>query len=212
MTIKWKKEIIFLKRQFIYFFLSPLLFLNSTQQSSNLQAPMAALQVPPFRALFLFSLFFFLLSIFGQNSAAAVPAKKIGNGYRLISVDEAPGGGILAFLQVNTETQIYGSDIPFLQLFVKYIEIHKSHFYLIFNFGFILVDFNHLLLLQARNRGSFESSYHRREEETMGSSVQFVAETEPSAAETGRHFPQEQHYHIGIFRVGAGFQLLRRPI
>lgn len=89
---------------------------------------MAALQVPPFHALFLFSLFLFVLSNSGLKSAAApVLPKKIGNGYRLISVGEVPGGGILGFLQVNTKTQIYGSDIPLLQLFVKYIEILKSY-------------------------------------------------------------------------------------
>ncbi|XP_022150645.1 alpha-xylosidase 1-like, partial [Momordica charantia] len=65
----------------------------------------------PFQALFISSLFLFLLPI---------PAYKIGNGYRLISVNKAPAGGILAFLQLNTPSQIYGSDIPFLQLFVKH--------------------------------------------------------------------------------------------
>ncbi|XP_023003746.1 alpha-xylosidase 1-like [Cucurbita maxima] len=83
------------------------------------------LQAPSFHALFLFSLFFFGLCNFGVKSADALPSKKIGNGYHLISVGEAPGGGILGFLQVNVESQFYGADIPFLQLFVKHETEHR---------------------------------------------------------------------------------------
>lgn len=114
---------------------------------------MAALKVSPFHVLLLFSLFLSLLSNYGLKSAVAtVPPKKIGNGYRLISVGDAPGGGILGILQVNTKTQIYGPDIPFLQLFVKYIGTLISHFYIIFIFWFILVDSVHLIFTDMKQR------------------------------------------------------------
>jgi alpha-D-xyloside xylohydrolase len=44
---------------------------------------------------------------------------KIGNGYRLISLKETPDGGIGGLLQVKERNNIYGPDIPLLQLYVK---------------------------------------------------------------------------------------------
>ena len=44
---------------------------------------------------------------------------KIGKGYRLVSVEETPDGGFLAYLQVKKKNEIYGPDIPLLRLFVK---------------------------------------------------------------------------------------------
>lgn len=52
------------------------------------------------------------------HSASA--AAKIGNGYRLVSVQETPDGGLLGHLQLNQKSSIYGPDIPYLQLFVKH--------------------------------------------------------------------------------------------
>ncbi|KAJ6429778.1 hypothetical protein OIU84_021222 [Salix udensis] len=45
---------------------------------------------------------------------------KIGKGYRLISIEETPGGGIVGVLQVKQKNNIYGPDIPLLQLHVKH--------------------------------------------------------------------------------------------
>lgn len=45
---------------------------------------------------------------------------KIGNGYRLVSIEETPDGGLLGHLQLNKESSIYGPDIPHLHLFVKH--------------------------------------------------------------------------------------------
>lgn len=45
----------------------------------------------------------------------------IGKGYRLISIEETPDGGILGHLQLKQKSNTYGPDIPLLQLFVKYV-------------------------------------------------------------------------------------------
>lgn len=45
---------------------------------------------------------------------------KIGKGYRLISIEESPGGGLVGLLQVKQKTNTYGPDISYLQLFVKH--------------------------------------------------------------------------------------------
>ncbi|CAK9176248.1 unnamed protein product [Ilex paraguariensis] len=60
-----------------------------------------------------------LLSIFGVELAAATTTK-IGNGYRLISIEESPNGGLVGHLQVKQKNHIYGPDIPHLQLYVKH--------------------------------------------------------------------------------------------
>ncbi|XP_047314192.1 alpha-xylosidase 1-like [Impatiens glandulifera] len=61
-----------------------------------------------------------LLCIISVNAAAPAPAKKIGDGYRLTSIEKLPDGALIALLQVNNKTNIYGPDIPNLQLYVKY--------------------------------------------------------------------------------------------
>ncbi|KAI4386466.1 hypothetical protein MLD38_004397 [Melastoma candidum] len=64
----------------------------------------------------------FLLCILGlcSSPASAKPAAKIGKGYRLISLEETPDGALLGLLQVNQKNNVYGPDIPYLQLFVKH--------------------------------------------------------------------------------------------
>lgn len=70
--------------------------------------------------LFLFSLLGSLLLVGGVSSASqSSVSSKIGKGYRLISIEETPDGGILGYLEVNKQNKIYGPDIPRLQLFVK---------------------------------------------------------------------------------------------
>ncbi|CAL1392753.1 unnamed protein product [Linum trigynum] len=64
-----------------------------------------------------------LLSFHGalasSNSSSSSPSK-IGQGYRLISIEETHDGGFLGHLQVKQKNKIYGADIPTLQLFVKH--------------------------------------------------------------------------------------------
>lgn len=50
---------------------------------------------------------------------SAESPSKIGNGYRLISIEESPNGGLVGLLQLNQKTDIYGPDIPLLHLYVK---------------------------------------------------------------------------------------------
>ncbi|KDO69959.1 hypothetical protein CISIN_1g0022561mg, partial [Citrus sinensis] len=59
-----------------------------------------------------------LLCILSANSSSTPPTK-IGKGYRLISIEEVDGG-ILGHLQVKEKNNIYGPDIPLLQLYVKH--------------------------------------------------------------------------------------------
>ncbi|KAL8052854.1 hypothetical protein ABFX02_05G032300 [Erythranthe guttata] len=55
------------------------------------------------------------------STATINPSSKIGNGYRLISVEDSPnGGGLIGLLQVKQKNNVYGPDIPLLQLFVKH--------------------------------------------------------------------------------------------
>ncbi|XP_059655520.1 alpha-xylosidase 1 [Cornus florida] len=60
-----------------------------------------------------------LLCIAGVYSTSTVPTK-IGKGYRLISIDETPDGGLVGHLQVKQKNSIYGPDIPHLLLYVKH--------------------------------------------------------------------------------------------
>ncbi|GMY18350.1 alpha-xylosidase 1-like [Fagus crenata] len=62
----------------------------------------------------------FLLCTVGVVNSASTPQTKIGNGYRLISVEESPDGGLVGHLLVNHKNKIYGPDIAHLQLFVKH--------------------------------------------------------------------------------------------
>ncbi|XVF03407.1 hypothetical protein REPUB_Repub04eG0258700 [Reevesia pubescens] len=63
-----------------------------------------------------------LISFFkeGYSSSSSSAPTKIGKGYRLISIEESPDGGFLGHLQVKQKNNIYGPDIPLLQLYVKY--------------------------------------------------------------------------------------------
>lgn len=67
--------------------------------------------------IFMF-LVFLLLCSFSTISGSKVPIK-IGKGYRLVSVEELPDGGLLGFLQIKQKNKFYGPDIPRLQLYVK---------------------------------------------------------------------------------------------
>ncbi|KAK9276124.1 hypothetical protein L1049_005655 [Liquidambar formosana] len=60
-----------------------------------------------------------ILCVSGVKSNSTIPTK-IGQGYRLISIEEAPDGGLVGHLQVKQKNNIYGPDIPHLQLFVKH--------------------------------------------------------------------------------------------
>ncbi|KAL0424760.1 UNVERIFIED_CONTAM: Alpha-xylosidase 1 [Sesamum radiatum] len=57
---------------------------------------------------------FLVLCVFQVDlaSASTNPPKKIGKGYRLISIEEAPNGGLVGHLQVKEKNNIYGPDIP----------------------------------------------------------------------------------------------------
>ncbi|XP_027366082.1 alpha-xylosidase 1-like isoform X2 [Abrus precatorius] len=46
---------------------------------------------------------------------------KIGQGYRLISIENTPDGALVGHLQVKQKNDIYGPDIPILLLYVKYV-------------------------------------------------------------------------------------------
>lgn len=61
-----------------------------------------------------------LLCSAGADSSSSTLPAKIGRGYRLISIGETPDGGLLGHLVVNQQNNIYGPDVPDLQLFVKY--------------------------------------------------------------------------------------------
>ncbi|OAY31309.1 alpha-xylosidase 1 [Manihot esculenta] len=63
--------------------------------------------------------FFILILCFNGVTSSSTPTK-IGKGYRLISIEETPDGGFLGHLQVKQKNNIYGPDIPLLQLFVKH--------------------------------------------------------------------------------------------
>lgn len=70
--------------------------------------------------LLLLPLLFLLLCPSGVNSSSSSTPTKIGKGYRLISIEETPDGGFLGHLQVKQKNNIYGPDIPLLQLYVKH--------------------------------------------------------------------------------------------
>lgn len=67
------------------------------------------------------SLFLLVFLTCGVGAASSSPkGTKIGEGYRLISIEETPDGGLLGHLQVKKQNKIYGPDIPLLQLYVKH--------------------------------------------------------------------------------------------
>ncbi|KAI4313937.1 hypothetical protein L6164_026878 [Bauhinia variegata] len=68
-----------------------------------------------------FLLLVLLLCVTGASSYSSAPnATKIGQGYRLIAIEETSDGGLLGYLQVKEKNNIYGPDIPLLQLYVKH--------------------------------------------------------------------------------------------
>jgi alpha-D-xyloside xylohydrolase len=46
-------------------------------------------------------------------------SSKIGQGYRLISIEDTPDGALVGLLQVKQKNNIYGADIPLLRFYVK---------------------------------------------------------------------------------------------
>ncbi|XP_071714287.1 alpha-xylosidase 1-like [Rutidosis leptorrhynchoides] len=62
-----------------------------------------------------------LLIAFSSKLGARTPLlTKIGNGYRLVSLQQSSDGGLVGQLQVNQKNNIYGPDIPLLQLYIKH--------------------------------------------------------------------------------------------
>ncbi|KAG9157382.1 hypothetical protein Leryth_024884 [Lithospermum erythrorhizon] len=59
------------------------------------------------------------LSVSTVDFASSVPTK-IGKGYKLISIDKSSDGALVGHLQVKQKNNIYGHDIPHLQLYVKH--------------------------------------------------------------------------------------------
>lgn len=80
--------------------------------------PLTPLLFSSFSRLFLG--FFFICALFlDLASTSSDVHKKIGEGYRLVSIEESSNGGLVGLLQVKQKNNIYGPDIPLLQLFVK---------------------------------------------------------------------------------------------
>ncbi|KAJ8564727.1 hypothetical protein K7X08_001187 [Anisodus acutangulus] len=65
------------------------------------------------------SLLILILCIAGVDFVYTTPAK-IGQGYKLISIDKSPDGGLIGHLRVKEKNNIYGPDIPNLQIYVKH--------------------------------------------------------------------------------------------
>ena len=61
-----------------------------------------------------------------NSSSKSNPPTKIGQGYRLISIEETLDGGLVGHLIVIKNNNVYGPDIPHLQLFVKYVISYYS--------------------------------------------------------------------------------------
>ncbi|KAL6187940.1 hypothetical protein ACLB2K_039335 [Fragaria x ananassa] len=70
--------------------------------------------------LCLSSLLILVLSLSFSGAYSYTNPKIIGKGYRLISVEATPDGGILGLLQLKYKSKTFGPDIPLLQLFVKH--------------------------------------------------------------------------------------------
>ncbi|WVZ10796.1 hypothetical protein V8G54_015326 [Vigna mungo] len=71
-------------------------------------------------AISLSSLLLALLLCSAGASSSSKNATKIGQGYRLVSIEETPDGGLIGILQVKQKTKTYGSDIPLLRFYVKH--------------------------------------------------------------------------------------------
>ncbi|KAK6931489.1 Glycoside hydrolase family 31 [Dillenia turbinata] len=62
-----------------------------------------------------------VLSLYFDDAVSSSEVStKIGKGYRLISLEETSDGGLLGLLQVKQKNNIYGPDIPLLQLYVRH--------------------------------------------------------------------------------------------
>jgi hypothetical protein len=100
--------------------------LNSLSNRSLKRASYPLLKLLPgslvtmfsFLSLSFFNYLLLWLLCFHLVNSSSTPTK-IGNGYRLISLKETPDGGIGGLLQVKERNNIYGPDIPLLQLYVK---------------------------------------------------------------------------------------------
>ncbi|CAI0451903.1 unnamed protein product [Linum tenue] len=60
-----------------------------------------------------------------SSNSSSSSTSKIGQGYRLISIEETHDEGFLGHLQVKQKNKIYGADIPTLQLFVNSTPLAK---------------------------------------------------------------------------------------
>ncbi|KAK6788662.1 hypothetical protein RDI58_012460 [Solanum bulbocastanum] len=60
------------------------------------------------------------ICIIGCVNLVHTAPTKIGNGYSLIAIEESPDGGLIGYLKVKKKNNIYGPDIPNLQLYVKH--------------------------------------------------------------------------------------------
>ncbi|XP_047159110.1 alpha-xylosidase 1-like [Vigna umbellata] len=71
-------------------------------------------------AISLSSLLLALLLCSAGASSSSKNATKIGQGYRLVSIEETPDGGLIGILQLKQKTKTYGPDIPLLRFYVKH--------------------------------------------------------------------------------------------
>ncbi|KAK4720462.1 hypothetical protein R3W88_010695 [Solanum pinnatisectum] len=65
------------------------------------------------------SLLILILCIVGVDFVSTTQTK-IGQGYKLISIEKSQDGGLIGLLQVKEKNNIYGLDIPHLKLYVKH--------------------------------------------------------------------------------------------
>lgn len=76
----------------------------------------------PLASLCFFSLLLTCFLCVAEEANSSSPkANRIGQGYRLISIEDAPDGSIMGILQVKEKNDIYGPDIPLLRFYVKYV-------------------------------------------------------------------------------------------
>ncbi|KAK7269757.1 hypothetical protein RIF29_22492 [Crotalaria pallida] len=59
------------------------------------------------------------------DSSSFSKATKIGQGYRLISIEDTPDGALVGVLQVKQKNNIYGPDIPLLRFYVKHETVNR---------------------------------------------------------------------------------------
>lgn len=58
-----------------------------------------------------------LLHVTAEEATSS--SNKIGLGYRLISIKDAPDGSLVGLLQVKQNNNVYGPDLPLLRFYVK---------------------------------------------------------------------------------------------